>query len=81
MAEPFSSLPEPFPCPRCGAPDVMVNADVLVWLGTQQPAAGLPLYLTDDPGWHCGNPACQASGDVDSNGPLRKKANDGQNAD
>ena len=61
-------LPEPFPCPVCEADDVLVRADVYIWLGALSPASGYDFDLADKSSWYCEN--CGHGGGVDENGPV-----------
>ncbi|WEF22984.1 hypothetical protein [Paracoccus sp. S3-43] len=53
----------------------MVNADILVDLGTLKPARGYPFLLADRARWNCESPECGGFGELDSVGPLQLPSN------
>lgn len=67
-----SALPEPFPCPVCEAADVLVRADVYIWLAQLQVAKGYHFDLADNSRWHC--EVCGHGGDVTEDGPVEGTA-------
>lgn len=65
-------LPPAFPCPKCNSPEVLIQANIFIWMNSENQsmtvAKGYDWELASGSDWFC--PNCEEGGPVSKHGPC-----------